>query len=179
MPSAKANGPVDAKMIVSNGKMTVSIPATKAKLRALAAAALAALLASCASPVTRTSGNVQSGALTASLSGFRTQAGYGAVAPDATLGQAALQQAQWMAATGRMDHTTGRGRDFVSRMNGLGIEAAAENIAHAAELDKVFAMWKASPPHRRNMLDPRFGRFGLASAPDQNGKRYWALVLGR
>jgi uncharacterized protein YkwD len=31
------------------------------------------------------------------------------------------------------------------------------------------------------MLDPRFGRFGLAYMRDRNGspQRYWALVLGR
>jgi uncharacterized protein YkwD len=37
----------------------------------------------------------------------------------------------------------------------------------------------ASPGHRRNMLDPRFSRYGLAHAGDGNGQRYWALVLAR
>ena len=40
-------------------------------------------------------------------------------------------------------------------------------------------MWMTSKGHRRNMLDPRFGHYGLASAEDGQGRKYWALVLGR
>jgi uncharacterized protein YkwD len=43
----------------------------------------------------------------------------------------------------------------------------------------VLAGWMTSKGHRRNMLDPAFGRFGLASAQDGQGRKYWALVLGR
>jgi uncharacterized protein YkwD len=62
-----------------------------------------------------------------------------------------------------------------------GVEGpAAENIAHGRmEVAKVFQMWVDSPPHRRNMLDPRFSRYGLASATDAEGRRYWALVMGK
>jgi uncharacterized protein YkwD len=39
-------------------------------------------------------------------------------------------------------------------------------------------MWMNSSGHRRNMLDPRFRRFGLASASASGSpERYWALVL--
>lgn len=84
-----------------------------------------------------------------------------------------------MAAAGRMEHTARRGRDFAARMRDAGIGGrAAENIAHGRmPLAEVFARWQASPPHRRNMLDPAFTRYGLASATAEDGRRYWALVL--
>ena len=84
-----------------------------------------------------------------------------------------------MAVSGRMEHTAMRGRDFVSRMREAGIEPpAAENLAWGRmDLDRLFATWMNSPPHRKNMLDPRFTRFGLAYASDGNGARYWSLNL--
>ena len=111
----------------------------------------------------------------------RGSAGLSSAKPDPALEKAAMQQARYMAATGRMVHTTGRGRDFATRMRQNGVEGpAAENIAHGRmEVAKVFQMWVDSPPHRRNMLDPRFSRYGLASATDAEGRRYWALVMGK
>ena len=46
---------------------------------------------------------------------------------------------------------------------------------------RLFEMWMNSPPHRRNMLDARFTRFGLAYVRDgaKADWRYWALVLGK
>jgi uncharacterized protein YkwD len=46
---------------------------------------------------------------------------------------------------------------------------------------KLFDMWMKSPGHRRNMLDARFSRFGLAYVQGGAGsdQKYWALVLGR
>ena len=73
--------------------------------------------------------------------------------------------------------------DFAARVKGNGIEgAAAENIAQGRmDLRRLFDMWMNSPPHRRNLLDPRFTRFGLAYARDAEKPdwRYWALVLGK
>ena len=111
----------------------------------------------------------------------RSSAGLSAARPDPALEKAAMQQARYMAETGRMVHTTGRGRDFSTRMRQNGVEGpAAENIAHGRmEVAKVFQMWVDSPPHRKNMLDPRFSRYGLASAADAEGRRYWALVMGK
>jgi len=112
--------------------------------------------------------------------GIRASADLPALAPDAKLEKAALRQAAYMAQTGRMEHTTGFGRDFAARMKRDGVAApAAENLAHGRmELERLFAMWMASPGHRRNMLDPRFSHYGLAHAAAGDGQRYWALVLG-
>ncbi len=124
-----------------------------------------------------------SSSATATLARLRATAGRGPLVPDAQLEQAALQQAGYMAARGRMSHTTGWGKDFASRVKANGIAgAAAENIA-AGRMDtaRVLDTWMHSPPHRRNMLDRRFTRFGLAYVRDSgNGEwRYWAMVLGK
>ena len=86
-----------------------------------------------------------------------------------------------MARSGRMAHTTGWGKNFVSRMRADGVRgAAAENVAYG-DLDppEVFSRWMNSAGHRRNMLDPAFSRFGLAYVREAENpkRRYWALVL--
>jgi uncharacterized protein YkwD len=117
----------------------------------------------------------------AHLAEIRSSAGLSRLAPDSTLEKAAVRQAAYMASSGKMEHTTGLGRDFAARMKRDGVAApAAENLAHGRmEPERLFSMWMASPGHRRNMLDPRFSRYGLAHAGDGNGQRYWALVLAR
>jgi uncharacterized protein YkwD len=114
------------------------------------------------------------------LAQIRTTHGLPALAYDPKLESAALQQALYMARSGRMSHTTGYGRDFVSRIRGNGINrVAAENIAHGdLDMSRLFAMWMNSSGHRRNILNPNFSRFGLAYVSDgRSGWRYWALVV--
>ncbi|MGP2492318.1 CAP domain-containing protein [Mesorhizobium sp. PUT5] len=151
-------------------------------LKAACGGALLAL-ASCATGRQTGSGGGSSASAADILAGIRSAQGLPALQPDTRLEQAALQQAGYMAGAGRMSHTTGWGRDFSARVKQNGIDgAAAENIAQGRmDLQRLFDMWMASPPHRRNMLDPRFTRFGLAYVRDgKNGDwRYWALVLGK
>ncbi len=114
---------------------------------------------------------------------IRAASGLAPLASDAQLEKAALQQAKYMARKASMKHTTGHGTDFPSRMAKNKIAGpAAENIA-AGRFDtaKVITVWKDSPPHRRNMLDPRMNRFGLAYVRDAKNKdvRYWAMVLAK
>lgn len=155
---------------------------TSAAVRAMVAGGLL-LLAACQSGtgiVGDGAGASTSG--TTYLHSIRAEHGLTALKPDATLERAALQQATYMASSGRMAHTTGRGKDFAARMNENGVAgAAAENIAYGGmEPAKLFSMWMNSDGHRRNMLDPRFSRFGLAYVRDgKSDRRYWALVLGR
>lgn len=111
---------------------------------------------------------------------IRTSEGLSTLSKDSTLENAAQEQAGLMAATQRMEHTTGRGNDFLARIRRNGVEgAAAENIARGNfNMERLFLAWMNSRGHRRNMLDERFTRFGLASA-ESAGERYWALVLAR
>ncbi|MDR7032706.1 uncharacterized protein YkwD [Mesorhizobium sp. BE184] len=140
-------------------------------------------LASCGTMRLSRNGAGASSSAAGIVAGLRRQEGLPAMTPDSRLEQAALQQAGYMAASKRMVHTTGWGKDFATRVKGNGIEgAAAENIAEGRmDLTRLFDMWMNSPPHRRNLLDPRFERFGLAYVRDDKRPdwRYWALVMGR
>ena len=115
------------------------------------------------------------------LTKIRTSHGLPLLSADPALERTAAEQARYMAEAGRMEHTTGRGRDFATRVRAHGVEgAAAENIAQGRyDPGGLFTAWMNSSGHRRNMLDPRFSRFGLASAEGRDGVRYWALVLAR
>lgn len=124
-----------------------------------------------------------SASATGTLAGIRSAAGLGPLVPDTQLEQAALRQANYMAGRRHMTHATRRGKDFASRVKDTGIAgAAAENIAEGRfDQQKLFDIWMHSAGHRRNMLDPRFTRFGLAYARDgrDSAIRYWCLVLGK
>ena len=127
----------------------------------------------------------KSGGVTGSALAYMNEArqanGVARAAPDARLERAALEQARYMASAGRMTHTTRWGRDFVSRKNANAIGgAAAENVAvdyGNPDIGRIMKMWMASPGHRRNMLNPRYSHFGVASAADDKGRHYWAMVL--
>lgn len=120
-----------------------------------------------------------SAAATDKIAAIRGRNQLASLAADQKAEEAALQQARLMAASGRMAHTALPGHDFASRMKKNGIRLpAAENLAQGQmELDILFARWMDSDAHRRNMLDPRFGRFGLGYAEEKEGRRYWAMVL--
>jgi uncharacterized protein YkwD len=141
------------------------------------------MTAACRSTLPVGEGAIASAAGSNHLAAIRASHGLSRLSADPRLERAALQQAGYMARAGRMAHDTGRGRDFASRMNGDGIAApAAENLAHGRiDPDRLFAMWMASPGHRRNMLDERMNRFGLAYVDEggNGGQRYWALVLAK
>ncbi len=115
------------------------------------------------------------------LAAIRSEQGLPPLKADGKLERAAAQQAGFMSSAGDMDHTTGWGKGFARRMKQNDITGpAAENVAYGAmSPQKLFSMWMNSAGHRRNMLDPRFGHYGLASADDGQGRRYWALVLAR
>lgn len=115
------------------------------------------------------------------LKSIRSDNGLPPLSPDEKLEKAAAEQAGYMARAAEMSHRTGWRKDFATRMKENGVEgAAAENVAYGAmDPGKLFSMWMNSKGHRRNMLDPRFAHYGLASAEDGQGRKYWALVLGR
>ena len=143
----------------------------------LLAAALA--LGSCAGMPTGEGAGASTNAV-GYVSDIRLSNGLNALSVDPKLERAALEQARYMAQSGRMTHDTGLGRGFTTRMKKNGIDGvAAENLAHGRmEPAKVFSMWMNSSGHRRNMLDPRLKRFGLAYADDgKSDRRYWALVV--
>ena len=140
-------------------------------------------LAACQTPAAVGKGAGASASASSYLATIRSSHGLPGLTADPQLEQAALRQSGYMARAGRMAHRTGYGKDFASRLRDDGIAGpAAENIARGRmELGQVFDAWMNSSGHRRNMLDPRFSRYGLASVEEAggNGRKYWTLVLGR
>jgi uncharacterized protein YkwD len=47
-----------------------------------------------------------------------------------------------------------------------------------ASEDCAIRQWARSAHHRRNMLMSGVSRYGIASAVDARGRRYWVLELG-
>lgn len=138
-------------------------------------------LAGCGSLSRQGAGGGASASSSGTMARIREAQGLSVLSADSRLEQAALQQAHYMAGSGKMNHTTGFGKGFSARVKSNGIRgAAAENIAEGRmDATRAIDMWMNSPPHRRNMLDARFTRFGLAwaSRPDRPEWRYWAMVL--
>lgn len=138
-------------------------------------------LASCVSilPTFTADGVGASGEAERQVASLRHANGLPPLSAGRDLENAAVEQAGYMAAGGRMEHTALRGRDFFNRMEKNGIAApAAENLAHGRfDVARVIDVWMNSPPHRRNMLDERFGHFGLGYAAEDTDRRYWAMVL--
>jgi uncharacterized protein YkwD len=119
---------------------------------------------------------------------LRTQAGLRPLTVDARLSQAALAFARHMAETDRYGHQAD-GREPVDRAEAAGYRhwcMVAENIAwqyssegfDAATLARrLSAGWENSPPHRRNLLDPRAAEVGIAIAASASSGRHYAVQL--
>lgn len=114
------------------------------------------------------------------VSQYRAANGLGPVALDAELNGLARQQAQAMAKAGKMGHAVDGPLDARARRAGYEYARIAENIAAGHDsLADVFAGWKDSSGHRKNMLMPEATRMGIAvaQAPNSRFKVYWAMIV--
>jgi uncharacterized protein YkwD len=114
------------------------------------------------------------------VNAFRAENGLDPVSVDSTLTAIAEQQAEAMAARETMSHTAGG--QFPSRLRegNYRAAAAAENIAAGFRtLGEVMPVWEASPGHRANLLNERVTEFGIGAARGEDGRIYWAIVLGQ
>ncbi|NNU79150.1 CAP domain-containing protein [Halovulum dunhuangense] len=104
----------------------------------------------------------------------RAAAGLAPLRASDRLNRAAQSHAEAMARAGRLSHTLGSSSP-VSRARGVGYayRSLAENIAYrtspgradANALAQVFVeQWMASPPHRRNLLNPALTEAGIGVA---------------
>jgi uncharacterized protein YkwD len=100
----------------------------------------------------------------------------GALKVDACLRKAAVRQAEVMAGKSNIFHQL-----LGPLLDGCVLSVVGENVAmgfvtgHAA----VKKGWLKSPGHRRNLLDKRFTRVGIAARQSDEGVWYVAQVLGR
>jgi uncharacterized protein YkwD len=119
---------------------------------------------------------------------LRRSQGLQPVAPDARLTEAARQLAEYMAATGTFSHTAdGRQPWDRALQSGYRWCIISENIAYFygsgfgnAELaSRFFEMWKGSPPHLQNMLNPAVVDTGIVIARSASGAYYAVQMFGR
>jgi uncharacterized protein YkwD len=127
---------------------------------------------------------VDAAAAAAMVSEFRRKYGLGGVTIDPTLAAIAAKHAHAMAAADKLTHVLPGEVSFAARLSAGGYDAAyaAENVgAGYHDLDEAMAGWKASPPHRANMLNRNIDRIGIAVAynKDSRFKDFWCLVLAK
>lgn len=93
----------------------------------------------------------------------RRAAGLAALAPDPELTEVARRHSSDMFARGYFAHNTPEGHNPFDRMRegGVRFSAAGENLALAPSLRIAHNGLMNSPGHRRNILDPQFGRLGI------------------
>ena len=93
----------------------------------------------------------------------RSAAGLQPLAPDPELTHVARSHSSDMFARGYFAHDTPEGRNPFDRMKGGGVRflTAGENLALAPSLQVAHNGLMNSPGHRRNIMDPQFGRLGI------------------
>ncbi len=114
------------------------------------------------------------------ISGYRGNNGLGPVTLDPELMRLAAEQAQVMAAKGKLDHSVAKPFSERIRKSGFDAAVAVENIgAGYHTLAEAFSGWRDSPPHRANMLNSSVTRMGIAAAytPKSKYKVFWSLIL--
>lgn len=120
---------------------------------------------------------------------FRGENRRKALAPDPRLDAAARKFADYMARTGHYGHQAD-GRTPGERLRAEGYRwcRVAENIAYAFDSHgfhspdlayKFIEGWKASPGHRRNLLDPEVTAIGVAVARDRRNYYYAVQLFAR
>jgi uncharacterized protein YkwD len=112
------------------------------------------------------------------ISAYRRAHGLPAVKSDGRLSAVALKQAQAMASTGTVSHSTGG--NFVIRVAGLRKSRAAENIgAGYLSFSEMLKQWQDSSGHRANLLMAGARRVGVASVANAKSpyRKFWAMVI--
>lgn len=112
-------------------------------------------------------------ALALDLNAFRAEHKLPPLSHSATLAGAASAHARDMAKRNSLDHD-----GFKERARYTG-GTAAENVSWGcADEDCAIKQWANSSGHRANMLMTGVTSYGLASAVAENGRKYWAMMLG-
>ncbi len=90
------------------------------------------------------------------------------------LGRTAIYWAEHMRNNRKMYHNPRAGkmiRDWT---------AWAENVGyHSGGVGAMHQSFMRSPPHRKNILDPRFTDCGIGAAKDASGVTWWCVVFRR
>ncbi len=120
--------------------------------------------------------------LTAWINQMRQDGGLSALRDSAALQTAASGHACDMAKRNFFAHEGPGGPAFGSRIKRTGyrFKRASENIANtsAAAVANVVNVWRNSPPHWANIMNPEVRDLGVGIAQG-NGRTYWVMNVGR
>jgi uncharacterized protein YkwD len=99
-----------------------------------------------------------------------------------TLGSVAFGHANDMARHNYFEHEDLTGHSPADRVRAVGYreKLVGENIAYGPKTaEEVVQGWLDSPAHCENIMDPRFGEMGIASAAGQSARRglFWVQLL--
>ncbi|MFN4153780.1 MAG: CAP domain-containing protein [Paracoccaceae bacterium] len=112
----------------------------------------------------------------------RQARGLHALRPSAALAAAARQHGCDMAGRGFFAHQRAGGPTMGQRAkaNGYNFRRVAENLAYSrtAAVETAAGIWRNSPPHWANVLDPKVNDVGV-SVTMGNGRIYWVMNIGR
>ena len=127
--------------------------------------------------------DTQEKALCRAINTFRAQHGKPPLKVSVALTRAAEWMSHDMANHDNFDHVDSRGRDFDERMVAFGYHppTKAENIAAGdSSAAGALAVWKASPPHRANLLRSSLKVMGVGRARNVNSEHdwYWTADFG-
>ncbi len=118
------------------------------------------------------------------LNAARADGGLQPLTPDAQLVAVARDRSADMLARDYFAHITPEGTDVYAMMDARGIHApfAGENLARNNWDDRqsaahAVAGFLASPPHRHNMLDPKFTRIGVGVAVGEDGMKIYTVLF--
>jgi uncharacterized protein YkwD len=113
----------------------------------------------------------------------RRAAGVGPLAEDPLLDAVAIERSREMAATGRLGHVSAGGESVFELLQrrGVSFTDAAENVSWSSgQADRAERLalqsFLESPPHRANLLNPRFRSVG-AGLIRVDDETYLALLL--
>jgi uncharacterized protein YkwD len=118
------------------------------------------------------------------INAHRAGSGLAGLSISPTLTDAALWMSNDMAQKDYFSHTDSLGRDPFQRMADLGYDYntwKGENLAAGSDTPQMtFELWRDSPGHNENMLNPNFVVVGLAKAygSDSTYGWYWAAEFG-
>ena len=105
---------------------------------------------------------------------------------DSRLQQAAQNQADYLARTGKFGHEFGPGTYFPERIAKVGFQGSAgEDLGVGyGSVDEAIDGWLNSPKHREILLRKRYDRAGIAYAFNHSGRNprythYWVLIVGQ
>jgi len=121
------------------------------------------------------------------VNNYRIENGLNPLTISATLTEAARWMSQDMGDRDYFSHTDSLGRDPFQRMAASGYDCEAYNTwcgenlaAGVAAGSETFELWRNSPGHNGNMLNPNYVVAGIAAVFNQDSTYgwYWTLDLG-